>query len=193
MTQLDEGHATVTTKTIHLGDLPAPFGWRALRGWVDDITRREAAHEGSIQCVIAGSTLRAFVDRPLTLSEQLDEARAALERVTRERDALLAERRGITGSGVTGTQGPAAIAVVYDNTTPPPADEAALAAQAAATNHARFTRWRELVAQGGWRMPDHALQALTYARQQGMADLTAAEVEGWESHHLAPGSLGAAA
>ena len=193
------------TKRIELGTLPGSFPWAELRKFHDDINAREPAMQDRITCQIVGGKLFASVTRELTPAEEVQALRAQLDNLgeriravlppnnaeplpTADRMALIQAIFAIvgepakpqTGSGVDGTQGPAA-GPAEPNTPPAPAP--------APSDDERRGQFRAAAAMGGWKLPDQAREALTYARQMGMRDLAAAEVERWES--LPVGSLGA--
>lgn len=183
------------TKTIDLGSLENPT-WRGLRDFVEDIARREAANEHRITVRIEGGILSAFVERDLTPAEEVLHVRAEAEAqaealrklLTNEFGRGLAAERadelrrllGLLPGHPTGTQAPAA-GPAAPNTPAPPAPDP--------SDDERRRQWRTAAEMGGWKLPEDAATALKYARQMGMRDLTAADVERWES--LAPGSLGA--
>lgn len=103
------------------------------------------------------------------------EIRALLRRI-----AFASYVKPRTGSDTPGTGAPAA-GPATPNTPAPPAPEP--------TDEERRGRFRTAAAIGGWALPEQARDALTYVRQIGWWDLTAAEVERWEG--LPVGSLGA--
>ncbi len=144
------------TKTIDLGALERPT-WRDLRAFVQDIERREAAHENAITVVIEGGKLSASVERALTIAEEAQEWKRRFEAQGNEIRAVLppnnaeplstADRLALmkaifaiigepakpqTGSDTPGTQAPAA----------PPATPNA-GSSPAATDEERKALWRE--------------------------------------------------
>lgn len=192
------------TKRIELGTLPGSFPWAELRKFHDDINAREPAMQDRITCQIVGGKLFASVTRELTPAEEVQALRAQLDNLgeriravlppnnaeplsTSDRMALMKAIFSIvgepgkprTGSDIEGTQGPAAPPATPNVPTPPAPPP---------TDEQRRQQWQTITQMGGWKLPDQASEALKYARQMGMADLAAAEVERWES--LAPGSLG---
>lgn len=91
---------------------------------------------------------------------------------------------GVYGSGIEGTQAPAAPAATpYVGPSEP--DPTLVH-----TDEERCKRWRAIATNGGWDLTqtEHMRTALKYAQQMGMA-VTAADVERWES--LPAGTLGA--
>lgn len=182
------------TKTIDLGSLEHPT-WRGLRAFVDDIARSEAANEHRITVRIEGGILSASVERDLTPAEEVLHVRAEVEAqaetlrklltnefgrgLTPERADELRRLLGLLPGHPSGTQAPAA-GPATPNTPPPPAPPP--------SDDERRAQFRTAAAMGGWKLPDQASEALKYARQMGMADLAAADVERWEA--LPPGSLG---
>jgi hypothetical protein len=183
------------TKRIELGTLAGSFSWAALRGFVDDINAREPAMQERITCQIIADKLFASVTRDLTPAEEVLHVRAEVEAqaetlrklltnefgrgLTPERADELRRLLGLLPGHPSGTQAPAA-GPATPNTPPPPAPPP--------SDDERRAQFRTAAAMGGWKLPDQASEALKYARQMGMADLAAADVERWEA--LPPGSLG---
>lgn len=187
------------TQTIDLGSLENP-SWRDLRDFVDTILRKEAANEHRIQVRIEGSKLSATVERELTVAEEAKEWQRRFETLggrilaalppndsvplsARERHEMMQRIYGIvgeppkptTGSGIAGTQGPAAPA--FDPSKPPKE------ASSEPTDEQNKARWRKIAVEvGGWDLSrdEELATALRYARRMGWPELKAADVERWE-------------
>ena len=180
---------------------------RILAGAVTDEDKARAMREADSAEVGGGEAMTITYTDELTALEQaqqdLADATADLLTLQREAfdengqlkggDAVPAEIRALlrkiafasyvkprTGSDTLGTGAPAA-GPATPNTPAPPAPEP--------TDEERRGRFRTAAAIGGWALPEQARDALTYVRQMGWRDLTAAEVERWEE--LPVGSLGA--
>ncbi|MEY5099688.1 MAG: hypothetical protein RJA36_2407 [Pseudomonadota bacterium] len=178
------------TKTIYLGALERPT-WRDLRAFVQDIERREAAHENAITVVIEGGKLSASVERALTIAEEAqewqrrfealgDEIRAVLPPnnaeplSTSDRMALMKAIFAIigepaqpqTGSDTPGTQAPAAGPATPNTNEPPPAE----------TEAQRRARWDALLTNSGFEWPDDSIAITNMALQHGF---TLGELAGW--------------
>lgn len=180
---------------------------RILAGAVTDEDKARAMREADSAEVGGGEAMTITYTDELTALEQaqqdLADATADLLTLQREAfdengqlkggDAVPAEIRALlrkiafaryvkpeTGSGIEGTQGPAAGPATPNAPTPP--------APAPSDEHRRGL-FRTVSSVGGWKLPEDAATALKYAQQHGMPDLTAADVERWED--LPIGSLGA--
>lgn len=187
---------------------PLPIG--ALSAWETDlrlwVRSGNTEQEADSIWIKAGQLEAGFADQLTALEQaQQDLADATADLLTlrdlafdengqlRGGDAVPAEIRALlrriafasyvkprTGSDTPGTGAPAA-GPATPNTPAPPAPEP--------TDEERRGRFRTAAAIGGWALPEQARDALTYVRQMGWRDLTAAEVERWEG--LPVGSLGA--
>lgn len=143
--------------------------------YTDELTEIEQARDELAAWRALGQESREWIGREGESRVSQADFRRFVERMS----ALLGNPLILDPAAV-GTQGPAA-GPVTPNTPTPPAPEP--------TDEERRGRFRAAAAIGGWALPEQARDALTYVRQMGWRDLTAAEVERWEG--LPVGSLGA--
>lgn len=145
--------------------------------YTDDLTEIEQARDTLAGLTTLADMAQKFRNAKGESTVSTEDFNAFLDRLL-----ALAEQKAFTPSGDTpgskGTQGPAAPPATPNTPTPP---------APAPTDEQRRDLFRTIASVGGWDLKTQARDALNYARQKGMPDLTAAEVERWEG--LAAGAL----